>query len=391
MSQISSVVTGASLGAVMTLTGNTGGAVGPTGGNINVEGTGSISVAGNPGTSTLTISNSGAVTTSFVTDSGTATPVAGVINFKEAAEAQGSTRFVASGNTVSVTYTDANFNTGIGLNTLLEITSGIENACVGSDAGSNITSGGNNSLFGGNSGLELVTGSRNSGVGYVALGSLLSGTDNCGLGSGAGSGYTSSESNNISIGSGVLGTAAESYTLRIGTATGSSSQGNLKAAYICGIDGVNVGSVATVVTEASNKLGTAVLTAGSGVSITPTANVITIASTGGGLAYVDQTSSSATFAINTSYGIDNGASLVTLTLPAAAVIGSVFQVVGFSSGGWKIAQLAGQTINFGNVATTVGVTGFISSTNQYDCITFRCVVANTTFVAYGAQGNPTIF
>jgi hypothetical protein len=42
--------------AVQTLTGNTGGAVPPTGNNINVLGTGGITVAGNQGTSTLTIS-----------------------------------------------------------------------------------------------------------------------------------------------------------------------------------------------------------------------------------------------------------------------------------------------------------------------------------------------
>ena len=34
-----------------TLTGNTGGAVGPTGSNINTVGTGSITISGNPGTS----------------------------------------------------------------------------------------------------------------------------------------------------------------------------------------------------------------------------------------------------------------------------------------------------------------------------------------------------
>jgi len=42
---------------VETLTGNTGGAVGPTGNNINVIGVGPILVTGNPGTSTLTISS----------------------------------------------------------------------------------------------------------------------------------------------------------------------------------------------------------------------------------------------------------------------------------------------------------------------------------------------
>ena len=45
---------------IETLTGNVGGAVGPTGNNINVVGSGSITVTGNPGTSTLTITYTGA-------------------------------------------------------------------------------------------------------------------------------------------------------------------------------------------------------------------------------------------------------------------------------------------------------------------------------------------
>lgn len=42
-------------GSVTTLTGNSGGAVSPTLGNIDILGTGNINVVGNPGTSTLTI------------------------------------------------------------------------------------------------------------------------------------------------------------------------------------------------------------------------------------------------------------------------------------------------------------------------------------------------
>lgn len=56
MSQISSLGLGGSgLGPVYTLTGNTGGAVPPTAGNINVVGAGGITVTGVAGTSTLTI------------------------------------------------------------------------------------------------------------------------------------------------------------------------------------------------------------------------------------------------------------------------------------------------------------------------------------------------
>lgn len=55
MSQYTVDSTASGVGIVETLTGNTGGAVPPTGGNINVIGSGSVTVSGDPGTSTLTI------------------------------------------------------------------------------------------------------------------------------------------------------------------------------------------------------------------------------------------------------------------------------------------------------------------------------------------------
>jgi hypothetical protein len=63
-----------------TLTGNSGGAVSPTAGNIDVVGSGAITVTGNPVTSTLTITASGSVATTIDCDSGSATPAAGVLN-----------------------------------------------------------------------------------------------------------------------------------------------------------------------------------------------------------------------------------------------------------------------------------------------------------------------
>ena len=59
MSQIITYGNPGGLPSVLTLTGNVGGPVGPTAGNINVVGGGSITVTGNPGTSTLTITDAG--------------------------------------------------------------------------------------------------------------------------------------------------------------------------------------------------------------------------------------------------------------------------------------------------------------------------------------------
>lgn len=56
-----------------TLTGNSGGAVPPTGNNINTVGTGSITIVGNPGTSTLTTQLTGLTNHNVLVGAGTAT------------------------------------------------------------------------------------------------------------------------------------------------------------------------------------------------------------------------------------------------------------------------------------------------------------------------------
>jgi len=58
---------------IATLTGNSGGAVGPTASNINVIGTGSITVVGTPGTSTLTAQLTGLTNHAVLVGAGTAT------------------------------------------------------------------------------------------------------------------------------------------------------------------------------------------------------------------------------------------------------------------------------------------------------------------------------
>lgn len=59
---------------VETLTGNSGGAVGPTANNINVLGGTGITVVGNPGTSTLTISTTGVTNLTYTSVNHAASP-----------------------------------------------------------------------------------------------------------------------------------------------------------------------------------------------------------------------------------------------------------------------------------------------------------------------------
>lgn len=109
--------------------------------------------------------------------------------------------------------------------------------------------------------------------------------------------------------------------------------------------------------------------------------------------WVDVTSGTQAIAINTGYVTDN-ATLVTYTLPATAVFGSVIRVVGGTLGaaGWKIAQNAGQQIDFGNMATTVGTGGYLQSTNEYDSVELVAIVggASTIWEVISSVGNITI-
>jgi hypothetical protein len=132
------------------------------------------------------------------------------------------------------------------------------------------------------------------------------------------------------------------------------------------------------------------ITAGTGISVTPGHNTISISATGSsGITNVNQNSSSATLAANSRYATNNGASLVTYTLPVSPTIGDTYIIVGGSSGGWTIAQNASQQINFGNKASTSGTGGSLSSSNQFDCITITNVATNV-FTAYESQGNITV-
>ena len=128
----------------------------------------------------------------------------------------------------------------------------------------------------------------------------------------------------------------------------------------------------------------ATLTAGANIVITNGANSIQISTTGApGISWNLVTGTSAAMVADGGYVPDNSG-LVTLTLPTVAGFGTVLYVVGFGSGGWTIAQNAGQGLIIGSSLSTVGTGGSVSSTNRYDSLTLLCVVANTTWVALGA-------
>ena len=87
------------------------------------------------------------------------------------------------------------------------------------------------------------------------------------------------------------------------------------------------------------------------------------------------------------YIADNGASQTVVNLPAVAAVGDTFAVLGKGSGGWSLVAHAGQTIEFGAVATTSG--GSLTSSLEYDAVMIVCITANTTYAVVSAIGNLT--
>jgi hypothetical protein len=192
----------------------------------------------------------------------------------------GTSRFIGDdANTINLEFSDADNNTGIGANVLIQNPHGVDNVALGDFALTNC-SGTDNVAVGVGAGSGLTaSGNFNVILGSDCGSNFTGGSFNFCAGNTSGNAMATTESNNIYLNS--TGVVAQSNTLRIGQATGTGTR-ELSTAFICGIEGVDVGSVATIVTVDADQLGSATITAGSGISVTPGANTITIASTGGG-------------------------------------------------------------------------------------------------------------
>jgi len=110
---------------------------------------------------------------------------------------------------------------------------------------------------------------------------------------------------------------------------------------------------------------------------------------GGGITWNEVVGTSQSAAVNNGY-ITNNAGLVTVTLPDTAALGSVVRIAGKGAGGWRLAQNAGETINFGSSPTTAGVGGYLESTNRYDAVEVICITADTTWAVLSSVGNLTV-
>lgn len=129
------------------------------------------------------------------------------------------------------------------------------------------------------------------------------------------------------------------------------------------------------------------LTAGANITITPGAGSISIAATATDMTWSREVGTPVALVAAHGYVQANaGAGLTTFNLPASAALGTEIEILGESSGGWTIAQGAGQSIQYGNIATTIGAGGSLSSSNRYDTVTLKCRVADVTWSVVGSVG-----
>lgn len=134
----------------------------------------------------------------------------------------------------------------------------------------------------------------------------------------------------------------------------------------------------------------ATLTGVGGITISNAAGSITISGSGGGFSWTEVTGTTQSMAVNNGY-IASNASQVVLTLPATAVIGDTVKVQGKGTGGWRVAQNAGQIIYFNGATSTLGVSGYIESTQRYNSVELVCITANDEWAVNSASGNLTVF
>lgn len=261
---------------VQTLTGDSGGAVGPDGAdNINiiannatVNAGSTVLLVGTPINNTLTLNvsdissntllgrNAGNLTTSGSSNTGVGTGVLSAI-------------------------TSGSGNTAVGVDALNLATTGSANVAIGFEAGINVT-GLNNTIVGYAALSTASAANSNTVIGYQAMANSTAGANNIVLGVSAASAFTGSEGNNIIIGN--TGTLADTNTIRIGTQGAGVGQQNRN--FQAGINGVTVASPRPVVIDSvTNQLGVdsgtgsvLTLTGDVGPAVSPTANNINVVS-----------------------------------------------------------------------------------------------------------------
>ena len=88
--------------------------------------------------------------------------------------------------------------------------------------------------------------------------------------------------------------------------------------------------------------------------------------------------------------IASGSSLLRITLPGTAAVGTTVEIIGQGAGGWTLQQNAGQIVSWVGASTTSGVGGYVASANANSCVKVMCVTANTNWIVMTHEGAITL-
>jgi hypothetical protein len=138
-----------------------------------------------------------------------------------------------------------------------------------------------------------------------------------------------------------------------------------------------------------NVSNTIMLVGSGGITVTGNAGTNTLTISGSGETAWNLIATSQPLVSNQGYICVGGAAL-SLSLPAVSALGDIIEVTLDGSTSFSITQGAGQSIRFGNLSTTIGVGGSISSTQQGDTFRMVCQTANLKWNVLSSMGNPTI-
>lgn len=350
-------------------------------------------ITGNDGVPEAAIANNFTIITANSTPKFLGTPGTETLDF-------GLANLVLGSSLPSIT--SGTSNTGLGRSVLSSITSGVSNTCIGISSGSLLQNGQQNVAIGASTLLNtsssnfsvacgtsclasLTSGDNNTACGDTALSSLVSGHDNSCFGNDAGTNYTGAESSNLMLAhKGVLG---ESNTIRIGTQGSGSGQQNL--CFVAGITAVTVAGSAPVGVNTNGQLSSLgfgssgqVLTS-NGTSVSPTWQGIAVSSW-------QIISASQTLVVDDRYICVSPGGSLALLLPPVSQLGDMLEVTLDGATSFAITQRAGQSVRLGNVSTTVGVGGSLTTTQQGDSIRLVCQTANLKWNVLSTIGNFTI-
>lgn len=372
------------LAVVETLTGNSGGAVGPSANNINTIGAGSITIVGNPGTNTLTAQLTGLTNHAILVGAGssTITNIGPLINGQlligsTGIDPVGAT--LTAGTGISITNAAGSITIAANGSTVLETLTGNTGGAISPTTG-NINTLGTGSITIAGTGSTLTT--------------QLTGLTNHNVLIGAGTATITNVAPSATSGIPLISQGSTTdplfgTALVVGGGTGVSS---------FNIDGVVISNTTTtgslsaltlangqlVIGSTSATPVASTLTAGAGINITNGAGSITITATGAGFSWSDN---SGTFAAVKENGYFITATS-TATLPASPTEGDTISFIVDTAQFLTITANTGQKIRLGS--TISAAAGTCVNNVQGDAIELVYRSTGTTWFASGSIGTWTI-